>query len=90
MSKNEAWFSDDDDLLLGVRQAGSHWADVPEIPGYEELVELRYMWAISSSLMFEPRIRRRKELEQLVDAAQKRTQYDFFIRLTWRFTIFEN
>jgi len=36
----QSWFSDGEDLLRGVRDTASHWADLPEISGYAELVEL--------------------------------------------------
>jgi len=35
------WFSNDENLIVGLRNTCSHWANVPEIPGYDELIEMR-------------------------------------------------
>jgi hypothetical protein len=74
---------------IGVNygRTGAGWLLSPQYRPNEELIEIRYMWRPERFPQFEPRIRRRQELDQLVDTARKRTQYDFFVRLTWRFTI---
>jgi len=39
-SDGSAWFSDPGTLLREVQRTGAHWAHVPEIPGYADLVEI--------------------------------------------------
>jgi len=41
MTDPNEWFSDPGILLTGLRHAGTHWANLPEIPGYDQLVEIR-------------------------------------------------
>jgi len=76
---------------IGVNygRTGAGWLLSPQYRPNEELIELRHMWRPERFPLLESRIRRRQELDQLVDTARKRTQYDFFVRLTWRFTIKE-
>jgi hypothetical protein len=85
-------FVENHSIGINYAQTGAGWLLAPQYRPNEELIELRYMWRPERSLLplFEPRIRRRQELNQLVDTVQKRTQYDFFIRFTWRFTLVDN
>lgn len=68
---------------------GAGWLLSPQFRPNEELIEIRHMWRPERLPLLESRIRRRQELDPLVDSAQRRTQYDFFVRLTWRFTLKE-
>jgi len=76
---------------IGVNygRTGAGWLLSPQYRPNEELIEIRHMWRPERFPLLESRIRRRQELDQLVDTIQRRTQYDFFVRLTWRFTIKE-
>jgi hypothetical protein len=72
-------------LNYGEVEAG--WLLSPQFRQNESLVELRYQWRRSRKLAFDFRIRKRKELEQLVSADRKLEEFDFFIRFTWGGTI---
>jgi hypothetical protein len=72
-------------LNYGEVEAG--WLLSPQFRQNESLVELRYQWRRNRKLAFDFRIRKRKELEQLVSADRKREEFDFFIRFTWGGTI---
>lgn len=38
--ENRGWYSDHEALLVELQRTGSHWAKVPEIPGYDSAVEM--------------------------------------------------
>ncbi len=63
------------------------WLLSPQYRENEQLFELRYMLRWSQTLAIDVRVRFRKELEKQVTAAQRREEFDFFIRFTWGFTI---
>ncbi len=74
---------------IGVNygETGAGWLLSPQYGPNESLAEIRYQWRRSKNLAFDVRVRRRKELEQPVLAAQKSDELDFFIRFTWGGTI---
>ena len=74
---------------LNYARTGAGWLLAPQYRPNHELIELRHMWRSKKFPLLETRIRRRTELDQQVDTARPRTQYDFFIRATWRFTLLE-
>jgi serine/threonine-protein kinase len=39
--QDRPWFEDPDALLVEVKRTPRHWGELPEIPGYDRLVELR-------------------------------------------------
>lgn len=41
MDRESNWFADPDALLEELQSTGKHWGQLPEIPGYERLVEIR-------------------------------------------------
>jgi len=41
MNRESNWFADPDELLGELKETGKHWGQLPEIPGYEQLVEIR-------------------------------------------------
>jgi hypothetical protein len=72
---------------LNYGRTGAGWLLSPQFRPNEEMIEIRYQWRTERLPLVEARIRRRKELHQRVLTVQKRSQYDFFLRLTWQFTI---
>lgn len=58
------------------------WLLSPQYRNNEELLELRYRWRKRSDLVFEFRVRRRNELEQLVGEPGTSDETDFFARAT--------
>ena len=77
------------DHHIGINYArtGAGWLLAPQFRPNEELREIRYMWEPERLPLFEARIRQREDLEKLAGAIKKRSVFDLFVRLTWRFTI---
>jgi len=44
---------------------------------------MRYLWRKSDNLVIDARVRWRKELKQELGEAQKRDEFDFFVRFTY-------
>jgi hypothetical protein len=61
----------------------------PQYRPNEELIELRWQWLTWKIPVFETRIRLRTDLDQQIDTARQRTQWDIYIRATWRFTLWD-
>jgi hypothetical protein len=74
---------------IGVNygRVGAGWLLSPQFRQNESLAEIRYLWRKSKDLALDVRVRRRTDLEQLVGSDQKQSEVDFFVRLTWRGTI---
>jgi hypothetical protein len=72
-------------LLYGRTDAG--WLLSPQYDKNEELIEIRWSWRPVERFMVDARVRRRKDLDPLVVAQRKRSEIDFFLRATWRFSI---
>ncbi len=62
------------------------WLLSPQYTDNEELLEIRYLWRRNSQFAFEFRARRRKDLEQRIDAVRKRDRYDIFLRFSWGYS----
>jgi hypothetical protein len=74
---------------LNYARTGAGWLLAPQYRPNHELIEIRHMWRSKKFPLLETRIRRRTELQQQIGTVRPRTQYDFFIRLTYRFTLLE-
>jgi hypothetical protein len=66
-------------------QAGGGWLLSPDFGNNQELLELRYQWRLSAAQSIEARIRTRRDLDQLMDTAQRRVDDDIYVRYTHRF-----
>lgn len=66
-------------------QVGGGWLLSPDFGNNQELLEARYQWRVSTTQSIEARVRERRDLEQLIDAAQTRVDDDYYIRYTQRF-----
>jgi hypothetical protein len=79
------------DLFPGHSFAVQHgradpgWLISPDFRNNEVLSELRYEWKIDERQTFTARVRRRTEMDILVDAALKRQDEDFFLRYAYQF-----
>jgi hypothetical protein len=79
------------DLFPGHSFAVQHgradpgWLISPDFRNNEVLSELRYEWKIDERQTFTARVRRRDEMDILVDAARKRQDEDFFLRYAYKF-----
>ena len=85
-------FSPGHSIGINYARTGAGWLISPQYRPNEELFEIRYQWrpkwtgqAIRRPPIVEPRFRWRKELDQLVDTAQKRKVFDMYLRFTWEF-----
>jgi len=74
---------------LNYARTGAGWLLAPQYRPNHELIELRHLWRSKKFPLLETRIRRRTELQQQIGTARPRTQWDFFIRATIRFTLLE-
>ena len=72
---------------LNYARTGAGWLLSPQYRPNEELIELHHQWLTGKIPLLETRIRRRTDLDQQVGTVRKRTQWDFFIRATYRFTL---
>lgn len=72
---------------IGVNygHTGAGWLLSSQYRNNETLAEVRYIWQTSKTLRTEIRARRRKEIERLTDADQRRDEFDVFVRFTWSF-----
>ena len=82
-------FAPEHSIGLNYARTGAGWLLSPQYRPNHELIELRHIWQSSKFPLLETRIRRRTELDQQIGTVQPRTQYDFFVRATIRFTLFE-
>ena len=62
------------------------WLLSPQYTDNEELLEIRYLWRRNSQFSVEFRARRRKDLEQRIDAVRKRDRYDIYLRFSWGYS----
>jgi hypothetical protein len=69
----------------GRTQAG--WLLSPQFRPNDQLAELRYQWRPRRLPLIEARVRWREELETQSEAIQRRDDFDYFVRLTWQFTL---
>jgi hypothetical protein len=67
-------------LVVGETDAG--WLLSTDFPAGQSLTELRYAWVPMSGHILETRIRERKDLNLLRNAARKRAETDFYLRYT--------
>jgi hypothetical protein len=74
---------------LNYARTEAGWLLSPQYRPNHELIELRHMWRSKKFPLLETRIRRRTELQQQIGTVRPRTQWDFFIRATIRFTLLE-
>jgi hypothetical protein len=72
---------------IGVNygRTGKGWLLSPQYLPNSELLEFRYQWRPGSGPLLEARVRRQADLDKPVAAAQKRSEFDFYLRLTWEF-----
>jgi hypothetical protein len=82
-------FAPENSIGFEYAQADPGWLLSPQFRPNEELIEIRHMWSPKKFPRIETRIRRRREMDQRAGTARRRTQWDFFIRATWRFTIWD-
>ncbi len=66
-------------------RADPGWLISPDFRNNEVLREFRYEWKIDERQTFTARVRRRDEMNILVDAARKRQDEDFFLRYAYKF-----
>jgi hypothetical protein len=72
---------------INYAQTGAGWLLSPQYRQNEELFELRYQWRTRRGQLLEARVRWREEIEQRIGTVQKREEFDFYLRLTWEFTV---
>jgi len=72
---------------LNYARTGPAWFLSPQFRPNEELIEVRYQWRPQHLPLLEARGRWREGLEQLTRVAQEGQVFDFYLRLTWEFTI---
>jgi hypothetical protein len=72
---------------INYAQIGAGWYLSPQFRPNDELFEIRYQWSPPRFPLLEARWRWREELEQEIGALQKRKEFDFYLRLTWRFNL---
>ena len=72
---------------IGVNygRTGKGWLLSPQYLPNSELLEFRYQWRPGRGPLLEARVRRQADLDKPVAAAQKRSEFDFYLRLTWEF-----
>ncbi len=72
---------------VGVNLARSDpgWLLSPQYRDNEKLFEIRYLWRKSENLAIDARVRWRDEVKRQVDQAQKRDEFDYFVRATFAF-----
>ena len=63
------------------------WLLSPQYRENEELFEIRYQWRKTQLLAIDVRGRWRKELDPLIGAANRREEFDLFVRFTRGFTV---
>ena len=82
-------FAPGHNLGLNYARTGAGWLISPQYRPNSELIELRWQWLDWKIPLLETRIRRRTEMDQQVGTVRPRTQWDFFIRATYRFTLWD-
>ena len=80
-------FVPDHSIGLNYGRTGAGWLLSPQFRQNEELFEIRYQWRPKQFPLVEARVRWREELEQQMDAVQKRNVFDLYFRITWTFTL---
>jgi hypothetical protein len=66
-------------------RADAGWLISPVYRANDETLALRYHWRPVPQAQVEINIRWREDLDRLIDADQRREQFDWRVRLTWRF-----
>jgi hypothetical protein len=82
-------FAPGHNIGINYARTGAGWLISPQYRPNEELIELRWQWLTWKIPLFETRIRLRTDLDQQIDTARQRTQWDIYIRATWRFTLWD-
>ena len=72
-------------LAAQYGRADAGWLISPDFRNNEVLSEFRYEWKIDERQRFTVRVRRRDEMDVLVDAARKRRDEDLFVRYAYQF-----
>jgi len=88
-------FLPDHSIGIDYARTGAGWLLSPQFRPNEELFEIRYqwrprrmrLWRTKRSPLLEARVRWREDLKQPVGTIRKRQEFDFYLRLTWEFTI---
>ena len=72
---------------IGVNygRTGKGWLLSPQYLPNSELLEFRYQWRPRRGPLLEARVRRQTDLDKPTEAAQERSELDFYLRLTWEF-----
>lgn len=70
-------------IVYAETEAG--WLISPDFRENNRLVEGRYQWQFTTDHSLEARIRQRHDLERVANAARKRKDLDFYVRVTLRF-----
>jgi hypothetical protein len=63
------------------------WLLSPQFRDNEELFEIRYLWRKTQRFALDIRARRRKDIEQLLNADRRKEEFDVYVRFTWGFAI---
>ena len=79
-------FQPNHSIGLNYGRTGAGWLLSPQYNPNEELIEVRYMWRPVGLPLFEARIRRRNEIQQLEGETHKRNGFDIYFRFTWEFS----
>jgi hypothetical protein len=66
-------------------RTGAGWLLSPQFFPGTELIEFRYLWRLKRGPLLEARVRRQDDLDTPEAAERKRSEYDFYFRLTWEF-----
>ena len=82
-------FAPGHNIGLNYARTGAGWLIAPQYRPNHELIEIRWQWLDWKIPLLETRIRRRTELDQQIGTERKRTQWDLFIRATYRFTLWD-
>ena len=80
-------FAPGHNIGINYARTGAGWLLSPQFRPNEELFEIRYQWRPEHFPLLEARVRWREDLQHLMGAVQKRDVLDFYLRLTWEFTI---
>ncbi len=77
------------DIGVNYGRIDPGWLLSPDFTDNEEQIEIRYRWKASDTFSLELRARQRKDLKRQVSAVQKRDRFDAFLRLTKRFSLWD-
>lgn len=70
-------------LVFG--QAGDGWLLSPDFGDNARLAEVRYQWVIDKKQSFEARVRQREDIRQRIGSLDKREDFDYYLRYTYKF-----